>query len=461
MNAKTVELALMSSVGGKDGQGYYTNISVGTPGQLHTVLVDTGSGLTILPASNASFCESHACDLGTFDSSNSSTFKTTHHEALSIQYVDWSFFEGDYFTDVVQLSDAVISNVTMGLAKRVGLSFAPYAGTLGLGTDRSDDSSKPEVPSFVESLARAGAISSRLYSIYLNTLDQYGSILFGGVDNDKYNGPLTTLNCFRSPIRGLGSHEMVDNFFLTLQKITLEAHDGSKQTILRSTNGTTHYTVPDTGTPDWQLPLSAYYKVLGFAGVEEAGDDYCAGGVPNFIGVRPCADVTRGITNTTRFELTLAGNGTNSATLRFELADLFAPISSKNGVALTNDAGQAMCRLQVSPVDDDWFSVTSSSVMRAGYWVFDLDNGQVSLAQANLQANSSNVVEVDAGVDGLSKAATNHRAEVQQDRVYGGSPVSMVLSLSTATNTVGYATGAESYPVVTGRTAHEYCGPEQ
>ncbi|KAI5194133.1 acid protease [Aureobasidium subglaciale] len=439
--ANTVELALMSSVGKDDGFAYYTNITVGTPAQLHTLLVDTGSGISILMASNASFCESHICNHGTFDSSKSSTFEVVEHERLVMNYADFSHFYGDYFTDVVQINDRVISNVPMGRAHDVKLSYSPYTGTLGIGP-----SPQGHPPGLVDSLRKAGAISSRLYSIYLNTLDQYGSLLFGGVDTDKYKGSLTTLNCVRSPLLGR-RHDIVSDFFLYLHEIAILPHDGPKQIIHQSTKDNPYYTLPDTGSSGWQLPASAYNRVIESAGVERAFDRDAGLSYRAF--VRPCSDVARGIANTTHFELTLTGNGTNTATLDLELADFFVPVTSEDGSFMTNSVCQAMCELQVYERRDN-FLITGNGAMRAGYWVFDLDNGQVSVAQANLQTNSSNVVAVDAGTEGLSKAALNHKAETQHDLVEDGSPASGTYKLSTATNTVGYANGAESYPVVTG-----------
>ena len=78
-------------------------------------------------------------------------------------------------------------------------TFAPHTGIMGLAYSSNMDinkSRKNMPPSFLDGLVQAGAISSRLYSIYLNTLDQYGSILFGGLDTDKYKGSrcnLTTI----------------------------------------------------------------------------------------------------------------------------------------------------------------------------------------------------------------------------------------------------------------------------
>lgn len=302
-------------------------------------------------------------------------------------------------------------------------------------------------PTFLEGLVQAGAISSRLYSIYMNTLDQYGSILFGGVDTEKYKGPLTTLNLLRT--RNTGK---VDNFHLYLEEIKMEPYNEPSQTILRSTNDSKLQTLVDTGTPDWRIPASAYKEVVKRAGGEPAGSERANGVWPGVLSshyVRPCSEVARGLANTTHFEITFAGNGSQTANLRLELADLFSPITMKGGSAATDDTGRPLCFLRVFPGEHSSL-ITSSSVMRAGYWVFDLDNGQISLAQANLGGNSSNVVQVEAGPEGLKKAAKNVRAEIQVDKVEGQELPSVSYTLSTATNTIGYATGIESYPTPTG-----------
>lgn len=298
-------------------------------------------------------------------------------------------------------------------------------------------------PTFVEGLVQAGAIPSRLYSIYLNTLDRYGSILFGGLDTDKYKGPLTTLNLVRN-----NGKEKIDNFILYLEEVTMQRYNDSRQTILRSTNDTKYLTVVDTGTPAWQLPADAYTKVVEYAGVELSSDKSSW--------VRPCSEVTRGMANTTYFEITFAGNGSNTAKLRVELADLFTPVTMEDGSAELDSTGRPVCVLAVAEKNYfSAFSLTSSSVMRAGYWVFDLDNGQVSLAQANLEANLSNVVQVEAGPEGLKKVAKDLKAETQRDKVEGLRQISVAYELSTATNTIGYATGIKSNPTPTGTGARE------
>ncbi|KAI5207135.1 acid protease [Aureobasidium subglaciale] len=472
----TVELALLSSFGNSDGIFYYANISVGTPGQLQTLLIDTGSTDTILHASNASYCKEHDCIGGTYNLSNSSTVEQIEFPRLDAQYADWSHEIGEYIRDTVQLSMLVrnspgrpnnveVTGVQLGLADYIYTQAPTAAGILGLGygsyeaiQGRNEMTHLPVYPTFVDTLVEAGAISSRLFSIYLNTLDQYGSILFGGIDDTKYTGPLTTLNLLQYtvldyPPKDFQGH--ISNYFLTLQEVTIQPYDGPVQTLLP--NRSTRRTVPDTGTADWVLPTSAFNKFIEHAGVQpfEAFSD--EQNPPELLPedlVRPCSDVTYGMTNTTRFQLTLTGNGTNSVTLSLQLADLFAPISNADGSAATDFVGRPLCVLRVVEGDeDDDFHIISSGIMRVGYWVFDMDNGQISLAQAHLNTTSSNVVSVEAGPDGLSKVAPNHVAEVQRDKVEGMVQDSVRHTFSTATNTIGYAMGAES--VATSRVSEK------
>jgi len=473
----TVEVALTSNFANTIGEDYYMNITIGTPGQLQTMSIDTGSSNAIVLGSNASFCETHVCAGGTLNSSTSSTFETINPETLQQAYIDLEFFEGDYFRDQVQMSmfetagqrpklcslrvvvntfldDITITNFPMGIANRIGLYFPPYVGILGLGyssnmappifqnTKKGSDK-KALPPSFVEALVQAGAISSRLYSIYLNSLGHHGSIVFGGLDTAKYYGPLATLNVVAE------DEKPAHHFYLYLESVTMRPYNGSNQTIVRSTQERRYRTIPDTGSSTWSLPTSAYHKVIEHAGVTSTHDVLLSTSFEDEKLVKPCSDVAYGIADTTRYEITLAGNGTNTGTLNLELADLFTPLTSHDGSAVTNEAGQSMCWLRLEDAHDELFLITGTAAMRAGYWVFDLDNGQVSVAQANLRADSSNVVQVEAGA-GLSKAASDVRSETKKIDVEGQMSATAVLKLSTVTSNVDYSTGARSHPAATG-----------
>lgn len=105
IDSRTVELALMSSVGSSPGLMYYVNFTVGTPEQLQTVIIDTGSSNTFLLATNASFCKSHGCHRGSFDLSESSTHETINLGTFKQAFMKYStWFKGDYVRDMIHMS---------------------------------------------------------------------------------------------------------------------------------------------------------------------------------------------------------------------------------------------------------------------------------------------------------------------------------------------------------------------
>ncbi|KAK6008667.1 hypothetical protein QM012_000570 [Aureobasidium pullulans] len=196
---KTVELALTSNFGNTIGDSYGVNLTIGTPGQPQMIALDTGSSDTIFVASNASICEKDGCNGGTFNSSKSTTFKMAKPGALDSGYFDGTRMRGDLITDVAHLDNHVITNFPIELAKEGRLPFAPRVGFLGLGYSRKmahlrHRNGVKSFPGFVDTLIQAGAISSRLYSIYLNTLDLGGSSQSSGQfvkRNPSRSGPET------------------------------------------------------------------------------------------------------------------------------------------------------------------------------------------------------------------------------------------------------------------------------
>jgi len=95
------------------GNAYYLNISVGTPGQLQTVALDTGSSDLFVTSSNAAYCQTDSCTGGTFDMSKSSTAQMVAPDGFNITFLDESMDSGDLISDVVSIRDRVITNVTM------------------------------------------------------------------------------------------------------------------------------------------------------------------------------------------------------------------------------------------------------------------------------------------------------------------------------------------------------------
>ncbi|THX39710.1 acid protease [Aureobasidium pullulans] len=345
------------------GWAYYANISVGNPSQVQAVLIDSGSNELLFTAANATACKTrNGCAGGTFDVTKSSTFDVVTRGGLSIGFEDSSKKKGDYFTDEVQIGEISVTNARLGIAYEVSDPTGMNTGIMGLGYANNEGSNKSEpYPTFLDALVQSGAIESRLYGIYLNQINSSGSIIFGGIDIAKFQGPMTTLDCLLDGRKTATEHK------LKLDKITVNPHDENSEELLLSSG---------------QVPHAVFL---------DSGNARCA-------------------FDTTHIQLTFSGDGlvSNTATLDLHLADLFAPkVAGNSGVAADHN-GNPLCTLMVEPSGPGEISSIGDAVMRAGYWVFDLDNGQISVAQANIEASSSDIVKVLKGVDGLSRAVQRH-----------------------------------------------------
>ncbi|THZ00864.1 acid protease [Aureobasidium pullulans] len=340
-----IEIALTDRMIDDIGWAYYANISVGNPSQVQAVLIDSGSNELLFTAANATACKTrNGCAGGTFDVTKSSTFDVVTRGGLSIGFEDSSKKKGDYFTDEVQIGEISVTNARLGIAYEVSDPTGMNTGIMGLGYANNEGSNKSEpYPTFLDALVQSGAIESRLYGIHLNQINSSGSIIFGGIDIAKFQGPMTTLDCLLDGRKTATEHK------LKLDKITVNPHDENSEELLLSSG---------------QVPHAVFL---------DSGNARC-----------------------------------NTATLDLHLADLFAPkVAGNSGVAADHN-GNPLCTLMVEPSGPGEISAIGDAVMRAGYWVFDLDNGQISVAQANIEASSSDIVKVLKGVDGLSRAVQRH-----------------------------------------------------
>ncbi|THW29751.1 acid protease [Aureobasidium pullulans] len=386
-----IEIALTDRMIDDIGWAYYANISVGNPSQVQAVLIDSGSNELLFTAANATACKTrNGCAGGTFDVTKSSTFDVVTRGGLSIGYEDSSKKKGDYFTDEVQIGEISVTNARLGIAYEVSDPTGMNTGIMGLGYANNEGSNKSEpYPTFLNALVQSGAIESRLYGIHLNQINSSGSIIFGGIDIAKFQGPMTTLDCLLDGRKTATEHK------LKLDKITVNPHDENSEELLLSSGQVPHAVFLDSGNARWFVPEPVYRKILVLAGGRR---------------VRPCSEVVHSAFDTTHIQLTFSGDGlvSNTATLDLHLADLFAPkVAGNSGVAADHN-GNPLCTLMVESSGLGEISSIGDAVMRAGYWVFDLDNGQISVAQANIEASSSDIVKVLKGVDGLSRAVQRH-----------------------------------------------------
>lgn len=168
---------------------YSADITLGTPAQKFTVLIDTGSSdLWVYASNDTKDCANNACQAtGQYDASASSTYEFISDD-FSIQYVSGSA-AGDWVTDTITIGGASVPDFQFASA----VDAPGGVGVFGIGL-AAGEAAKVPYDNFPVMLQKSGTISRNIYSLYLDSIDAAtGSVLFGAVDSSKYSGSLETL----------------------------------------------------------------------------------------------------------------------------------------------------------------------------------------------------------------------------------------------------------------------------
>lgn len=224
---------------------YYANVTVGTPGQMLSLQIDTGSSDVWMTATGDSFCQQNQfnCAGGTFTSAQSSTYKVVVPGGFNITYVDTTGSSGDFFTDQLSIGGITLNSLQMGLATSTTIG----TGIIGVGFAADESvctSAGPckTYPTIVDQLVSQKKINSRAYSLWLNDLyASTGSLLFGGVDTDKYVGSLVTL-----PIQPDSLSNAITSFTVAFTDFTIGTSQGERTGFVPS--GFVSPAILDSGT---------------------------------------------------------------------------------------------------------------------------------------------------------------------------------------------------------------------
>jgi hypothetical protein len=190
-SSNTVEASLLN-----EETLYFMNVTIGTPAQALELHIDTGSSDLWVNTQSSQLCTRYqqACaQSGTYTANSSSTYAYLNKE-FNISYVDGSGASGDYVSDIVRFSNVELQNQQFG----IGYKSSSQEGILGIGYPINEvvvayNGGNPyaNVPYH---MMQDGLINTNAYSLWLNDLQaNTGSILFGGVNTDKYTGQLETL----------------------------------------------------------------------------------------------------------------------------------------------------------------------------------------------------------------------------------------------------------------------------
>lgn len=164
-DSEPLTLAALNNI---TGGGYYAEFGVGTPPQLISFLLDTGSSDTWVNSVDADICNSQSMQTrmgfcqAQFDQDESTTFETLEDDGFDITYLDGRRIRGDYFQDNVHIGDATVEEQQLGLALK---SVRP-SGIMGLGFG-SNVAADRAYATIIDNLLNQGFIDAPAYSLYL------------------------------------------------------------------------------------------------------------------------------------------------------------------------------------------------------------------------------------------------------------------------------------------------------
>ncbi|KAK7432812.1 hypothetical protein QQZ08_000675 [Neonectria magnoliae] len=381
----TLDLKAINNV---TGGGYYAEFQVGTPGQKIGFLLDTGSSDTWVNSVDTDLCNSLSLQdtngycMTSFDPDDSSTFDTVDRGGFDITYLDGRRIRGDYFNDTVVIDGKSIKRQQLGLATK---SVRP-TGIMGLGF-AANVAADTQYPTILDNMVSQGYIDTPAFSLYLNDLSaSSGTILFGGIDQAKFVGKLTTLPLrpdFQSFSNNITSFTVqLDSLEVTGQDINLDSLKADA--ILDS--GSTICLLPDSQVQDiWEA-----FDVRTVTGLS----------VP-FVDCAYAGDKGDGIS----LDFTFSGKKIN-VPIDEMVIDSFASVQdqimSDPTLKEAFDGWDSACMFGIASasdygVNDDRFALLGDTFLRSAYVVYDLANEQIGIAEANTNSNDSDIVELKAG----------------------------------------------------------------
>ncbi|KAJ4289523.1 hypothetical protein N0V90_010852 [Kalmusia sp. IMI 367209] len=349
---------------------YFANASLGTPEQSLRLHIDTGSSDLWANAANSRLCSSRGspCDAaGTYSANDSSTYKYVN-SVFNISYVDGSGASGDYATDTFHFGGQTIEDLQFG----IGYSSSSYEGILGIGymvnevqVNRAQMDPYSNLP---QKLVDDKSINTNAYSLWLNDLDaSTGSILFGGVDTDKFSGTLSKL-----PI--IPESGVYAEFIIALTEMGQNGNAGSifqneSVAVLLDSGSSLMYLPDNVASALWEAYGATYDSSQGAAFVD--------------------CDLAN---EEGSLDFTFSSDGPTISVPVDELV-----------LVMGYQRGEPVCILGIGPSGDS-ISVLGDTFLRSAYVVYDLENNQIALAQTQFNSTKSNVEEIQSGTDGVPSA---------------------------------------------------------
>ncbi|EWC48955.1 hypothetical protein DRE_00260 [Drechslerella stenobrocha 248] len=391
---------------------YYVDVKVGTPPQDIRLQIDTGSSDVWAPSSNSAFCRSkkNQCKEGSYNASKSSTRQLVSRNGFKISYLDGSHAEGDFISEAFTIGNITVKDMQIG----VGLDTDIDAGILGIGYP-ANSVSEEMYPGLVDQLVSHGYIKAKAYSLYLNDQEaNTGSILFGGIDTEKFQGNLTGL-----PIQLERDRTVPTEFTVALTSVALSIEGRQEEVI--SSNALP--AVLDSGSSLTYLPNSTV------AAIVKNFDGYWDPNLKSYI--VPCS-----LSNNHNDFVTYRFGGSKGPEIRVALEELTNYILDVNGDIWTdvNNNPQCIFGIQPQPADFGDTYIFGDTFLRSAYVVYDLDGNKIWLAQTIFNATKSRILEIQkssssrSGVPNASGVASLVSARPTSTALHKPRPTAVTLA---------------------------------
>ncbi|KAK3334001.1 aspartic peptidase domain-containing protein [Cercophora scortea] len=369
---------------------YFINATIGTPASSVRLHIDTGSSDLWVNTPGSQLClqKSDPCKFaGTYSANSSSTYEYVG-SWFNISYVDGSGASGDYVSDTVTFGNQRLSRLQFG----VGYSSTNSQGILGIGypvnevqVGRAGLTPYNNLPA---QMVADGLINSNAYSLWLNDLDaNTGSILFGGIDTEKFTGTLQTL-----PIQ-TGS-DVFAEFLITLTSVALGTKTIGSNLALA--------VLLDTGSSLTYLPDDMVQTIY-----DNVGAQYDSSQGAAYV---PCSLANNKTTMTFTF---------TSPAISVDMNELVLDLITSSGKRPTFQNGVTACLFGIAPAGGGT-NVLGDTFLRSAYVVYDIDNNQISIAQTRFNSTASRVLEIGTGKNAVPDATAVVNAVSATSGIAGG-----------------------------------------
>ncbi|PHH88144.1 hypothetical protein CDD83_7917 [Cordyceps sp. RAO-2017] len=318
---------------------------------------------------------------------------------FNITYLDRRNIQGDYFNDTVTVAGRAVQSQQLGLALR----SVRGTGIMGLGFAANVAAGTP-YPTVVDNMVRQGLIDAPTFSLYLNDVDaKSGTILFGGIDSQKYVGNLVSLPLL--PVAaGTGSSSpgadgSANN--ITTYSVRLEGVS------VRSGAGGSGYGLDGLGLGNMDARA-----ILDSGSTITLLPDALVGRIHRALGVRAVDGVAAPLVDCawrrargagTSFDFDFGAGLVVRVPARYMVVDAFPPEVQQplrdSDLGRYFRAWDGVCVFGIASAYDygiasDRFALLGDTFLRSAYVVYDMANRQLAIAPANPNSDRSSIVAV-------------------------------------------------------------------